>query len=642
MEMIDYALEYAKRGWAVFPLLEKDKIPLTAHGFLDAVTDETQIRSWWTKHPNANIGIATGQKSGGLVVIDIDVNEEEGKHGDEVFAEWQEKNGCFIDSLTAITGGGGKHYYFTSSEPFVSAVGYIEDIDIRADGGYVVAPGSIHPNGRSYFFDNEDEDIVCVQEDSDVEFFLHEYFRLGGKSGKDKKKFEVPDKVKKDRNNFLRDLQGKLAGENIYTAEEIKAQIRTINQTRCEPPLSDDELERTIFKSTEKWVEKAKTEKKPKKSEKVDVENLEFPELTKAKDLESEELPDLDVYVGVGEDVPFIVEGTCILSAKSKLGKSWLSLELCDAVTKGHDFLGYKTKKCSALYFDFETGKKVRQNRLRKLTKIVGAKADTFYIVDKAHRIKEGFEEQIEAYMKKDPDIGVVIVDVFTKIVKPKPKEVADYEYYYDLISKLNEISRKYHLSIILVCHDRKTVDPSDPFANILGSTALQGATDQMIVMFKTRNYNDVVTHISVKGRTIDGIIDMDAQMKEGLWVRADNVAAIRKCEDFKKSAIFEGVKKLMTENRKWRGRCSEFAQYCEEAGIDLNLPVDKSNSTDFRPIGRMFQDCDFQSLLQDEGIDMEIYQPHSTGGKTYTFTVHTVQKTEFTVQEDDDNPFKI
>lgn len=640
--MLDTALDYVHRGWSVFPLKPRDKTPLTAHGFLDASKDETQVKSWWTKHPEANIGIATGDVSGGLVVIDVDIDEEDGKHGDETFADWQNNNGCFIDSLTAITGGGGKHYYFQSSEAFPSAAGYMPDIDIRANGGYVVAPGSIHPNGRPYYFDDEDQQITCVQDDSDVEFFLHEYFRLGGKSkdGEKKKKFEVPDKVTKDRNTFLTSLQGRLASEGIYTIDEIKAQIRTINQTRCEPPLSDDELERTIFKSTEKWIEKAKTETTKKKSETIDVNNLEFPELTKASDLEDEEIPDLAVYVGIDEEVPFIVEGTCILSAKSKLGKSWLSLELCDAITKGNEFLGYKTKKCSALYFDFETGKKVRQNRLRKLTKIVGPREQTFYIVDKAYRMHEGFEQQVEYYMNKDPNIGIIVIDVFTKVVKTKPKDINDYEYYYDVISGLNEISRKYHLSIVLVCHDRKTVDPADPFANILGSTALQGATDQMIVMFKNK-YDDPVTHISVKGRTIDGIVDINAQMKEGLWIRAENVAAIKKCEEYKKSTIYEAVKKITSLNPKWRGRCSKFAQDCEDMGIDLNLPVDKSNNTDFRPIGRAFLDVDFQNLLKDEGIDLEVGKPNSTGGKIYTFTVRTVHNEWVTVQDDDENPYE-
>lgn len=640
MAMIDIALSYAKKGWAVFPVKERAKKPLTTHGFLDASKDETTIKSWWVKHPNANIGIATGSKSDGLVVIDIDVDEDEGKHGDETLEQWEEETGCYIDSLTAITGRGGKHLYFKSSVPYNSAAGYMPDIDIRAEGGYVIAPGSIHPNGKEYFFDDEDQKIVNVQEDSDVEYFLNEYFAKGGKAEGEKKKFEMPEKVTSCRNNFLRDLQGKLAGEGIYTDEEIKAQIRAVNLSRCEPPLSDEELEKTIFKSIEKWNEKAKTENKQKKKE-VDKDNLDFQRLRKANALLSEELPKLVDFVGVDEDVPLLVEGTCILSAKSKLGKSWFSLELCDAVSKGKDFLGYKTHKCSTLYLDLETKKNLKQKRLQKLKSIVGEISDKFYIQDKAFILSEGLEEEIEHYMEEDPDIGIIVIDVFQKVLKPKTKDVTEYEYYYEKIGKLNAIAERYHISIILVCHDRKMADPNDPFANILGSTALQGATDQMIVMFKSK-YNDPVTHISVKGRTIDGIVDINAQMKDGLWVKAENIANIMKCDEYKKSPIFEGVIKLMEKNKMWNGRCGTFARDVERMGIDLELPKDKNGGIDYRPIGKAFQDFDFQELLKEKNIDLKIKNPYSSGGKEYTFTVSTVSDEWVTVSEDGANPYEI
>lgn len=360
---------------------------------------------------------------------------------------------------------------------------------------------------------------------------------------------------------------------------------------------------------------------KAKQETQEEPKQFVFPELTKACDLEEKDIPELNVYVGVGDEVPFLVEGTCILSAKSKLGKSWLSLELCDAITKGNDFLGYKTHKCSALYFDLETGDKVRQNRLRKLTKVVGKREPTFYIVDKALQLKEGFEQQVEHYMKQDPDIGVIVIDVFTKIVKPKSKDINDYEYYYNIISVLNEISRKYHLSIIMVCHDRKVVDPSDPFSNILGSTALQGATDQMAVMFK-KKYDDPVTHIAVKGRTIDGIVDIDATMKEGLWVKADNVMEIKRRDEYKKSDIYLGAIELMKGNLSWKGSCSGFANECEKLGVSINVPYDKNGEKDFRVIGKTFNDDSFKELLLEEkNIKVEVIK-NGAGAKTYKLTV--------------------
>src|ERR1700722_19073193 len=68
------ALDYARRGWQVFPCAPRAKIPLTEHGFHDATTDPDQINRWWRDNPAANIGIATGDAN--LVVIDIDE-----KHG---------------------------------------------------------------------------------------------------------------------------------------------------------------------------------------------------------------------------------------------------------------------------------------------------------------------------------------------------------------------------------------------------------------------------------------------------------------------------------------------------------------------------------------------------------------------------------
>ena len=97
------ALEYASRGWPVFPVHvpagggcscgnpgceHVGKHPRTQHGLLDATTDEATIRQWWTDWPDANIGFATGAASG-IVVLDIDPRHG----GDKTLAGWERQHG---------------------------------------------------------------------------------------------------------------------------------------------------------------------------------------------------------------------------------------------------------------------------------------------------------------------------------------------------------------------------------------------------------------------------------------------------------------------------------------------------------------------------------------------------------------------
>jgi putative DNA primase/helicase len=104
---LEAALEYARQGYAVLPL--KGKLPLTTHGYKDASRDVAQIAKWWGKHPNANIGIATGEPSG-LLVLDID--NKNGKDGDKSLRELEKQYGPLPKTLKAKTPSGGWHYVF--------------------------------------------------------------------------------------------------------------------------------------------------------------------------------------------------------------------------------------------------------------------------------------------------------------------------------------------------------------------------------------------------------------------------------------------------------------------------------------------------------------------------------------------------
>lgn len=166
--LLKFALHYASQGIPVLPLQsvsfpggkpqcscrswrtceDAGKHPRTRNGVLDATTDEKQILNWWSNYPNANIGIATGKKSG-IFVLDVDI-----KHGGQFhLAELQDSYGDIGGTLTARTGSGGWHYFFKYLAGLTvrcSSSEIAPGLDIKGENGYVVAYPSLHKSGKIY------------------------------------------------------------------------------------------------------------------------------------------------------------------------------------------------------------------------------------------------------------------------------------------------------------------------------------------------------------------------------------------------------------------------------------------------------------------------------------------------------------
>lgn len=134
-----------KHGFSVFPL--KGKQPLTKHGFKDATRDPLQVQAWAKRFPSANVGIATGEASG-IVVIDID----------DMNALAQLN---LPPTLTVTTGKGQHHYYRLNGQAIPNSAGSLaKGVDVRGNGGYVVGPGSQHPDTKSFYRVLEDLPIA--------------------------------------------------------------------------------------------------------------------------------------------------------------------------------------------------------------------------------------------------------------------------------------------------------------------------------------------------------------------------------------------------------------------------------------------------------------------------------------------------
>lgn len=244
-ELKQSAIEYAKMGLAVFPLIPRDKRPLTANGFKDATTDVEKVEYWWNIHPDANIGIATGRPSGGIVVVDMDIDDDEDKDGYLSFTKWVNENYLILpETWLSITGRGGYHMIFKSSFPVKSRIGWLDAVDVRSDGGYIVAPPSIHPNGRRYEWEDAPEDLpIADSSDTDVEFLLNSINVVDKPVGEPLK---VPDVIPKGhRDEMMFKLACKYQAMGM-SDEEMEAALNVANQTRCQPPLSDKEIKQKI------------------------------------------------------------------------------------------------------------------------------------------------------------------------------------------------------------------------------------------------------------------------------------------------------------------------------------------------------------------------------------------------------------
>lgn len=196
-------------------------------------------------------------------------------------------------------------------------------------------------------------------------------------------------------------------------------------------------------------------------------------------------------------------EGVCILSAPSKMGKSWFAMDLGLSLINSLPVLGFSTNKCGVVYFALEDSWSRLQRRLRKLT---GSSEipDGLTLVTKCEPIHEGFLQQVETAIKGKPDIGLIIVDTLQKVKPPSSRDKSPYEQDYQTFSEVSKLAHKYNVCVLFLHHTRKSNGfDGDPFEDILGSTALQGATDAMYVI-KKKKRTDEEAFFFATGRDID------------------------------------------------------------------------------------------------------------------------------------------
>jgi hypothetical protein len=238
------ALAYAGRGWSVVPLVAHGKRPLVRWApYQRQPADPARIRAWFQDNPDANLGIVTGAVSG-LMVLDIDPQHD----GDDSLSDLEHRHGPLPETIEALTGGGGRHIYFRHPGGSVrNLVGLVPGIDLRADGGLVVAPPSVHPSGRRYAWE-----VSHHPDDTDLAappgWLLRLIRETAGTAGHPLAHWRGLVKAgvaEGERNSTVASFAGHLLWHGV-DPEVVLDLLLCWNATRCRPPLSDDEVARTV------------------------------------------------------------------------------------------------------------------------------------------------------------------------------------------------------------------------------------------------------------------------------------------------------------------------------------------------------------------------------------------------------------
>lgn len=545
MSLLDAALSYAARGWDVFPChtptpdggcscKEPDCDSQGKHPRIGwkagATTNEKTIRSWWKQWPDANIGIATGARSG-LVVLDID--------GDEGKQSLEQKGGT--ETGPQVTTGRGGHRYL--QHPGFAVKNFIkrDGLDLRGDGGYVVAPPSLHLSGDRYMWSPDTETLPVPP----VPGWLLEMIQPEPEPVKplpvvsnttsartlayasvalERELVKLSECGNGTRNKQLNEAAlklGHIIGAGwlndsvvehalLTTAmaiglpkHEATATIKSgISAGRKEPTVLED---RPIEPGDPKLGLTIRDKRISKGEQAVEPAEVHW----------MERIVDAADYPGKVFDplvwaVPGLLPEGCFLFAGApKTGKSWVALQIALAVATGGLLFGkIQCEQADVLYLDLESNQRRMKSRLSAM---IGEDEwparGTLSITNDADRLPD-LVDRLDEWMIRRPKTRLIVIDIFENI-RPDDSNVKNVNLYrldYNSIRLLTRWADAYHVTILMLHHTNKMHSPDNQFNKISGSTGLTGATSGAWVMGGTEKDEYV---LKVQGRDLESSDDL-------------------------------------------------------------------------------------------------------------------------------------
>lgn len=476
-----YALKYANLGIPIFPVHTPNKNggcscgdskcnsvgkhPMTRNGLKDATDNREIISEWWTKHPDANIGIPTDT----FFVLDIDEGGE----------EELKKHPLLPDTVESITGIG-RHLFFKKPKnmKIPTKIKLFKGLDIKGEGGYVIVPPSLHKNGNRYKY-KKGESLTLYKLANSPKWLLEAIKSKPSnpaKTGNNGKL--IPEG---ERNETLFRYGCSLRGKKL-NEQEINNLIEIKNKDLCSPPLDKTELDK-ITESVFRY----------------ENNNKAFEDVTTLDNLMKMDFPEPTWIIP-----SLIPEGLTLVSGRPKIGKSIFCVNLSVAIATGGKALGkIDVEKTGVLYVALEDTLKRLQNRFKAVLKDENP-PDNLHLKTNFKAIRDGGLNELDTWLTENKDVGFVIIDTLARIKGQARKGSDLYIDDYEAVAKIKQVA-DHHSTAILVIHHTRKAESEDIFDSILGTTGIGGAADTLIVLKKKRfdGITDSLT-MYVTGRDVE------------------------------------------------------------------------------------------------------------------------------------------
>jgi hypothetical protein len=504
-ELGERALRLVGRGYRVFPLVPNDKRPITTNGFKDATDDRDQVAKWWSDTPGANIGIRTGD---GLVVVDVDRLPKDGVK--KVLPNpWIEPLAERLETLAADSvvesPTGGFHLYFAADRALEelgeirnSTAEMADGVDVRAEGGYIVAPGSVI-DGRHYR-ELDGRTLVDRRDLPDLPpALIADFRRMKSSKSRGKVREKKPGGEPRQslgmieegkRHAALVSEAGRLRGLGLGE-EGILAELRRFNAARCNPPQDDADLVRLARDYAEKDAREEWALVTRKASE-IEVKPIEW--------LIGNRLPRgmISTFVGL-----------------PGAGKSMLAAFIASKISTGNgmtcDPESWPPRPPGrVLIFAFEDGGEMV---LRPRLEAMGADLERIEVCEVKAR---GEEEQGIDLLKDFPLIERKVIESSPDLIVIDPVNSAwgagkdqnnDVEAR-QVLAPFKRLAEAHRASVLLVTHTNKRSDVSDAQDTASGARAIVGISRTVYLVGRLKEEDGSFAHY---------LADMKVNIRESL-----------------------------------------------------------------------------------------------------------------------------